>query len=151
MRRSFKVAFKDVPEYPQENTNTLSPKDFAAKAAELLLDQKALDTVILDVAPISSIADYLVVCSGTSERHVQGIADKLIERCKLIGEIPVRVSGLDNSNWSIIDFGNVIVHVFYEPTRQFYDFDNLWSKGVKIALPEELQKVANSLRTGLHG
>lgn len=86
---------------------------------------KAERIEILDVREKTSVADYFVVCSGTSDRHVSSIADKVAERLLLDKIKPIRVEG-DRSGWVLQDYGDVVLHVMREEQRQFFDLETLW-------------------------
>jgi ribosome-associated protein len=88
-------------------------------------DMKAERIETLNVREKTSIADYFVVCGGTSDRHVQSIADKVAEKLSEVKEKPVRVEG-DRSGWVLQDYGDVILHVMREEQRQFFDLETLW-------------------------
>jgi ribosome-associated protein len=100
------------------------------------LDKKACDLVVLDVHELTSIADYFIVCSGRSDRQVQSIAQGLAENAVDEGFRPYAVEGIQRGHWVLMDFSDVIVHVFYEPVRGFYDLDGLWGHAPKAKLPE---------------
>lgn len=128
----------------------LQPLDLSILALSTAIDQKALDPVIKDVRGASDIADYFVLISGTSQRHAKGIAEKIRDRAKQNGEPPLGVSGVEGGDWVLLDFGAVIVHVFFEPIRQYYDLDGLWAEAPTVPIPEELADPARMLRTGLY-
>jgi ribosome-associated protein len=83
--------------------------------------------VTIDLAGKTTLADWMVVATGTSQRHIAGIAEKLIERLKARGLKGIGAEGLRDSNWVLIDAGDVIVHIFRAETRAFYDLERLWS------------------------
>ncbi|MFP5213990.1 MAG: ribosome silencing factor [Acidobacteriota bacterium] len=97
---------------------------------------KARDIVVLDVTGYSSFSDYFVICSGKSSRQVQGIADNLQSALKDRKIRPLGVEGSSEGQWILMDYGDVIVHVFYEPVRQFYDLESLWSEAKKMRFGE---------------
>ena len=106
----------------------------------LILDQldedQAQETISIPLAGKSSIADHMVIASGRSTRHVSAIAEKLAQRIKQEAGRSVRVEGLPNADWVLIDAGDVIVHLFKEEVRRFYDLERLWgapASGVAIA------------------
>lgn len=92
-----------------------------------LADIKAQDVIALDVRNMTSIADHIVIASGTSSRHVKSIADRVIEQVKQAGVKPLGVEGDAMSDWVLVDIGDVVVHVMTPATRQFYDLERLWS------------------------
>lgn len=100
------------------------------------LDRKACDLVVLEVRELTSIADYFIVCSGRSDRQVQSIAQGLEENAVDEGFRPFAVEGQQRGHWVLMDFSDVIVHIFYEPVRGFYDLDGLWGHAPKAKLPE---------------
>ena len=114
------------------------------------IEQKAHDTVGLQLTGLTDIADYFVIASGTSDTHVRGIADRVQRDLKEVGERPLTVSGYDRSEWILLDYGDFVVHVFYEPTRQFYNLDGLWKEASRLPLSDELKLQADRLRTGMY-
>lgn len=93
---------------------------------------KALDLVLLDVSGVSSFSDFFVICTGKSSRQVQGIADNLVASLSRAGVKPLGVEGRTEGHWILMDYGDVIVHVFYEPVRYFYDLESLWSDAERL-------------------
>ena len=87
---------------------------------------KGQDIVVMDIAKMSSIADYMVVVTGTSNRHVKSMADEAQKRCKEAGLIPVGMEGQEQGEWILLDLGDVIVHVMQAATRKLYDLESLW-------------------------
>lgn len=119
------------------------PMDSKRKAhlcAEEAYRLKAADLVLLDVSGFSSFADYFVICSGKSGRQVQGIADNIERGLKEIGIRPLGVEGLREGQWVLMDYGDVIVHIFYEPVRYFYDLESLWSEAETVRWDERSER-----------
>ena len=114
----------------------------ALQCAEAALDKKAVDLVILDVGGLTSIADYLVICTGRSDRQVQGIAQAVDEQLRTHGHRPVAIEGMTRGQWVLMDYTDVIVHVFYKPVREFYDLERLWEHAPHVQLPEPLRTQA---------
>jgi ribosome-associated protein len=104
----------------------MSVREKAMLCVQYALDSRAKDLVLLEVGGLSSLADYFLICSGKSSRQVQGIADRIEERLRETGIKPMGVEGRREGHWILMDYGDVIVHVFYEPTRFFYDLESLW-------------------------
>ena len=94
---------------------------------DALDDMKAQDVQCLDVQDLTSVADYMVVATGTSNRHVKAIADEVIDKLKEAGDRPRGVEGVDQSEWILLDLGDVIVHVMQAATRKLYDLESLWN------------------------
>ena len=95
-----------------------------------LEDDKAEDIIAIDLAGKTTIADYMVVASGRSNRQVMAIADHLIERLKKGGHGPIRCEGMAQGDWVLIDAGDVIIHVFRPEVRAFYDLEKLWMASI---------------------
>lgn len=106
--------------------------DVYAKAA---LGKKASHLVMLDVHALSSITDVLLVCSGQSNRQVTAIAEHIKVDLKKHGIRPLSIEGLTEGHWVVMDYGDVIIHVFYEPIRTFYDIEGLWADAKRIKPP----------------
>ncbi len=121
------------------------PRPDAAAALELVLaqldDAKAEDTTVIDLQGKSSIADFMVVASGRSNRQVGAIADRVVKALDEAGVADIRVEGMPHCDWVLIDAGDVIVHVFRPEVRAFYNLEKMWS----TPLPQER---ANGRRTG---
>jgi ribosome-associated protein len=92
-----------------------------------LEDAKAEGTITIDIHNKSSLGDYMVVTSGRSSRHVGAIAERLVDDLKAAGIGPLRIEGLPNCDWVLIDAGDLIVHVFRPEVREFYNIEKMWS------------------------
>ncbi len=103
------------------------PLEVARRIVELAEDKKAADIVLLEIAPLTTVADYLVICSGGSERQLGAIADGVVEGLKLDGVRILGREGESDSHWVLLDAGSVIVHVFAPPERDYYSLEKLWS------------------------
>lgn len=114
----------------------LSSEERAVKCAALALDKKALNVKILEIGRISSIADFLVLADGQSDRQVQAIVDSVRKGLKKFGK-PLDLEGEQEGKWAVIDYGDVIVHVFQEDVRRHYNLDELWSRAASVEIPEE--------------
>jgi ribosome-associated protein len=104
------------------------PLDLARRIVELAEDKKAADIVLLDLAPLTTLADYFVICSGGSERQLDAIADGIISTLRDDRIRPIGREGTAASHWVLIDFGSVIVHVFTPPERDYYALEKHWSE-----------------------
>ena len=100
-----------------------------------ILGKKALNIVALDVADMTSYADVFIFCSGRSNRQVTAIADSIKTDLKKHRIKPVSVEGSKDGHWILMDYGHVIIHVFYEPVREFYDLEGLWVDAKRIMTP----------------
>lgn len=102
--------------------------DLAVVAARAAADKKATDTLVMSVGAILAITDEFVITSAPNTRHVRTIADEVEAAVKRAGGTgPLRVEGLDDARWVLLDFGDFVVHVFLEEARRYYDLERLWS------------------------
>jgi ribosome-associated protein len=99
-----------------------------------VLSMKALNVVVLDVRGLASFADHFILCSGRSHRQVSAIADFVEQDLKTKGVKPLGIEGTREGHWVLMDYGDVIIHVFYEPIRIFYDLEGLWSDAKRIEI-----------------
>ena len=106
--------------------------DLYIKAAS---EKKAQNLVVLDVADLTSIADVFIICSGRSNRQVNAIADAIVVNLKKHKIKPLSVEGTKEGHWVLLDYGHVIIHVFYEPVREFFDLEGLWVDAKRITTP----------------
>ncbi len=114
--------------------NTL---EIATLAAKILDDKKAHKIKLVKIRDLTVMADYLVIAHGTSSTHVKSLADDVEFLLKEQQIAPLRKEGFNTKNWFVIDYGNVIVHVFSEEAREFYDLEHLWADGENIPLDFE--------------
>jgi ribosome-associated protein len=94
--------------------------------SEWLLDRKGEDIVALDLRKVAEFTDYFMICTGTSDVQVRALADAVIEGMKEAGQRPLHVEGYDSRKWVLIDFVDVVVHVFQPEEREFYALERLW-------------------------
>lgn len=125
--------------------------DKALLLAGLALDKKAYDLVLLDVAELTSVAEYFLICTGRSDTQVQAIAQSLEEGLRPHGIRPLAIEGYSRGQWVLIDFEDVVVHVFFQPIRPFYDLEGLWLRAPRVELPEPYRSQSQSLVTGTEG
>lgn len=116
----------------------LDSRERALKCAELAFDKKAFDIRALDISRVSTIADYLVIISGASDRQVQAIADSIRIGLKKYGKVN-DIEGEKEGKWIVMDYGDVLVHVFHDPLRSYYDLDGLWNMAPELELPPEIR------------
>lgn len=118
----------------------MSVSESKAKAlavASAILDKKATDVLILHIAKLTSVADYLVIGSGDSERQARAMADHVGEVLTAQGHRPLSTEGASSAKWVVMDFGDVIVHIFQKDIREHYALERLWGDAGQIRLPEE--------------
>ena len=116
----------------------MNTEELARRCAGYALDKKAFNVRLLHVGETSSLTDYILIASGGSDRQVQAVAEAIRLGMKdECNEPPIAVEGMTEGRWILLDFGNIMAHVFQQPIREFYDLDGLWVDAPEIALPEE--------------
>jgi len=112
-------------------------------------DKKATEALILHVAPLTSVADYLVIGSADSDRQAGAIADHITSSLSRSGSKPLSVEGARSAQWVLIDFGDVIAHIFRQDVREHYALERLWADAKRIAIPDEppATKPATAIRS----
>jgi ribosome silencing factor RsfS/YbeB/iojap len=101
-------------------------------------NKKAENIRVLDLKKLSSFTDYFVVCSGQSDRQVQAIADSIVIELKEDGFTPISVEGYREGRWVVVDYGDLVIHVFLDALRDYYDIEQLWHDAPKVPVPAEL-------------
>ena len=114
---------------PQKPRDT---KDIALLCMAAARRKKAFDLLLLDVGGISGYADYLLLASGRSTRQAGAVAEGIARALKKAGIKPLGQDGLKEGRWALLDFGDVVVHVFHQPVREFYDLESLWSDAPRV-------------------
>ena len=122
----------------------LNSREIAAIAAKALDDKKAKDVLVLKTANQTVIADYFVICNGSSAPHVKALVDEVDKQLSEAGEPPVRREGLRSDIWVLMDFGCVIVHVFTDEARQFYNLERLWSDAQVLDTQELIAEITKA-------
>lgn len=102
------------------------------RAAE---SKKADDIKVLDLRPVTTFADYFVICSGANPRQIQTIADEVEARLKDVGERPKSIEGYSNAEWILMDYGDYIVNIFSQAARRYYDLERLWRDAPEVTPP----------------
>ena len=111
--------------------------ELAKSAARLLDEKKAENISVIKIDDITSLADYFVIANGRGSTHVRSLSDELEEKLKLMGVMPMRIEGYRSDNWVLMDYANVVVHIFTQEARDFYDLDRLWADGIKTDWQED--------------
>jgi ribosome-associated protein len=115
---------RGAPLSEQSATTTVERAVLAARAAA---DKLGSDTVVLEVGEVLSIVEYFVITGASNTRQVRAIAEEVEEQIKLVDGVgPIRVEGLHEGSWVLMDYGDIVVHVFLDETREFYDLERLW-------------------------
>lgn len=112
-------------------------KDLALLCARAAIDKKANHSLIYEVGKLGAFTDYFLITSGASDRQVQAISDEICRMAKDSGLGNPKMEGYDDGRWVLIDIGPVIVHVFQDAIREFYDLESLWAEAPRLKIPEE--------------
>jgi len=122
---------------PQRLRLIRTGKQLALKCAALALDKKALNRILLDVRPWQSIMDYILICSATSQIQAQSICKHIRDTLKNEKLHTIGIEGISGGKWILMDYGDVVIHIFYEYIREFYDLEGLWHQAPRIRLPRK--------------
>lgn len=106
----------------------MTPEALRDRVIEALEDRKGQKILALDVRKLTSIADFMVIVTGTSNRHVKALVDSVVEAATAAGSKPFGIEGLETNEWVLVDLGDVLVHVMQAEPRAFYDLERLWSE-----------------------
>ena len=128
----------------------LTGKDLALKAAEAALQKKAQDIDILELIGLTVIADYFVICSGESTTQVKAIVDFIEQELLLQGIRPIGREGLNYSHWALLDYGDVVIHVFEKETRDYYSLEKLWMDATTIEYHEDQSDMGGKDKRAVH-
>ncbi len=115
--------------------------DKAILCMKIIGERKAVDPVLFDVGKLTSFADFFIIASGHSSRQVQAITQHVGRRMREEGWRPLGVEGEQEGQWVLMDYGDVVIHIFYQPVREFYDLEGLWNEAPRIDLYENESKI----------
>jgi ribosome-associated protein len=110
----------------------LDPGQLARAAVDIASDKKASDVILLDIRDVTTIADYFVICSGNNVRQIQAIADAIDEQLEKQGATLLHREGVAETGWVLLDFGDVIVHIFGPKEREYYRLERLWNEAKTV-------------------
>ena len=114
----------------------LSAKEVAVQVTKALDEKKGMDIKLLRINDVSSLADYFLICTGTSNTHVKTLCDYAEYTLEQLGEPMLGREGHRGNSWELLDFGSIVVHVFREEARKFYDLERLWADAVNVDLSD---------------
>ena len=128
-----------APRAARSGAELAETRALAVTAMEAALDKRALEPVLIDVSSMGSYTDFIGIVSGRSDRHVDAIAEGVVQAMKARGRTLLGQEGSGSGRWTLLDFGDVVLHVFYHPVREFYDLESLWIEAprVKLDVPPE--------------
>ena len=116
----------------------MNQNDILKKIVKTLDTKKAEDVEVIGIKDLTIIADYFVIATGTSTTHTKSLADEVEFQLKEAGVVPTRTEGYNGSNWILLDYSDIVVHIFYKETREYYSLERLWSDGEKIDIEQFL-------------
>ena len=111
-------------------------KEMARLACKALEDKKAVDIKVIDIEKVSILADYFIIASGTNRNQVQAMADNAEEILGRAGYEPRQIEGYQNANWILMDYGDLVIHIFDEENRLFYDLERIWRDGQSLSITD---------------
>ena len=114
----------------------MQSKEMTKLAVEALEDKKAEDISIIDISEVSVLPDYFIIASGNNKSQVQAMIDNVEEKLGRAGFVPKQIEGYNSANWILMDYGDIIVHVFDKENRLFYDLERIWRDGKMISVEE---------------
>ena len=114
----------------------MNAKEMAKLAKEALEEKKAEDISVIDISGVSVLADFFLIASGNNRNQVQALADNVEEKLGRAGYAKKQIEGYDTANWILMDYGDIIVHIFDRENRLFYDLERIWREGKRVDLEE---------------
>jgi len=125
---------------PDKVSSLMSSKDKAFLLLRVALSKKAVEPVLVRLIGLTSITDYFLLVSANSAKHAQAIAEAVLEDAKRHKIDRLSAEGVHQGNWALLDYGDVIVHIFRKPIREFYDLEGLWAEAPRERFPDDIQK-----------
>ena len=114
----------------------MTSREMAKMACECIEEKKGIDIKVIDISKISVLADYFIIAGGTNLRQITTIADNIEEKLGKAGIAPKSIEGYNTSNWILMDYRDIIVHIFNQEERLFYDLERIWADGTTIEVSE---------------
>lgn len=114
----------------------MTSKELAKLACDALDDKKALEIKVINIQNVSTLADYFIIASGTNHNQVQAMADNVDETLGRAGYEPKQIEGYQNANWILMDYRDIVIHIFDEENRLFYDLERIWRDGTVVEVED---------------
>lgn len=111
-------------------------KEMAIAAYHALEEKKGEDIRIIEIAGVSTIADYFIISNGTNDSQVQALADNVEEELYKLGYTPKQIEGIRNKSWILMDYGDIVIHIFSKEDRVFYDLERIWKDGKNLSVDD---------------
>ena len=126
-----------MPKFKKTRRNPTGNQNDAQRISELMLEKKALDIIIIDVRKITTLTDFFVVCTSNSQPQTRAITDHINQKMKEEGVKSWHIEGYEHLNWVLVDFVNIVAHIFSKDTREYYEFERLWADGMITKVQDE--------------
>ena len=126
-----------MPKQKKLRTNPTGSQNDARRISELMLEKKALDIIIIDVRKITTLTDFFIVCTSESEPQTRAITNHINQKMKEEGVKSWHIEGYEHLDWVLIDFVNIVAHIFSKETRDYYEFERLWADGTIIKVQDQ--------------
>ena len=126
-----------MPKQKKSRSNPTGSQNDAQRISELMMEKKAIDIIIIDVRKITTLTDFFVVCTSESEPQTRAITDHINQKMKEEGVRSWHIEGYEHLNWVLVDFVNIVVHIFSKDTREYYEFERLWADGTITKVEDE--------------
>ena len=127
-----------MPKQKKSTSNPTGSQNDAQRISELMLEKKAVNIIIIDVRKITTLTDFFVVCTSESEPQTRAITDHINQKMKEEGVRSWHIEGYEHLNWVLVDFVNIVVHIFSKETREYYEFERLWADGKITHVKDEV-------------
>ena len=129
---------EDMDQQDKTQERVSAALQVAFTVAQACADKKAENLKVLNVTEASGFTDFFVICSAMNERQVQAIADAVVDRLKADDHRPLSMEGQQEGRWVLIDYGEIVVHIFLDALREYYQLETLWADAIKIPIPEDV-------------
>ena len=126
-----------MPKQKKSRSNPTGSQDDAQRIAELMIEKKAIDIIIIDVREITTLTDFFIVCTSESVPQTKAITDHINQKMKEEGVRSWHIEGYEHLDWVLVDFVNIVVHIFSKETREYYEFERLWADGTITKVQDE--------------
>lgn len=121
-------------------TGPMKAIEKARLCLDIIEERKAIDPILMEVSRLTSFTDYFLVASGASTRQVQAMSQHMARRLRDQGFKPFGIEGEQEGHWVLMDYGDVVIHIFYQPVREFYDLEGLWTEAPRVEIDEKKKK-----------
>lgn len=131
------MSYRSVPLRVMSNATSNHVAHLVQRAAQICLDNKAADVVVLGLKGVTDMTDYFVIASGTSDTHVRSVAEHVLEELRKQGSRAHHVEGVQQGRWVLLDYVDMVVHIFHPTLREFYQLERLWSDAAVVAVDQQ--------------